>query len=111
MGEFAWPFGLGIFAAFNPCGFAMLPAYLSYFLGIESKENDQRRLTTVARGLIVGLIMTMGFIAVFGTFGEESDRDFRRGAEIGRRPLPDQSVVPEERAPSGLPYVGGPTSS
>ena len=69
MGEFAWPFGLGIFAAFNPCGFAMLPAYLSYFLGIESKENDQRRLTTVARGLVVGLVMTMGFIAVFGTFG------------------------------------------
>ncbi len=69
MGEFAWPFGLGIFAAFNPCGFAMLPAYLSYFLGIESKEHDQRRLTTVARGLVVGLVMTMGFIAVFGTFG------------------------------------------
>jgi len=69
MGEFAWPFGLGIFAAFNPCGFAMLPAYLSYFLGIESKECDPRRLTTVARGLVVGLVMTMGFIAVFGTFG------------------------------------------
>ena len=69
MGEFAWPFGLGIFAAFNPCGFAMLPAYLSYFLGIESKEHDQSRLTTVARGLVVGLVMTMGFIAVFGTFG------------------------------------------
>jgi cytochrome c-type biogenesis protein len=69
MGEFAWPFGLGIFAAFNPCGFAMLPAYLSYFLGIESKEHDQSRLTTVVRGLVVGLVMTMGFIAVFGTFG------------------------------------------
>lgn len=69
MGEFAWPFGLGIFAAFNPCGFAMLPAYLSYFLGIESKEHDQRRLTTVVRGLAVGLVMTLGFIAVFGTFG------------------------------------------
>ncbi|MEZ5247083.1 MAG: cytochrome c biogenesis CcdA family protein [Acidimicrobiales bacterium] len=69
MGEFAWPFGLGIFAAFNPCGFAMLPAYLSYFLGIESKEHDQRRLTTVVRGLVVGLVMTMGFVAVFGTFG------------------------------------------
>jgi cytochrome c biogenesis protein CcdA len=69
MGEFAWPFGLGIFAAFNPCGFAMLPAYLSYFLGIESKEHDKRRLTTVVRGLVVGLVMTMGFIAVFGTFG------------------------------------------
>ena len=69
MGEFAWPFGLGIFAAFNPCGFAMLPAYLSYFLGIESKENSQSRLTTVVRGLAVGLTMTMGFVAVFGTFG------------------------------------------
>ncbi|MEQ8842781.1 MAG: cytochrome c biogenesis CcdA family protein [Acidimicrobiales bacterium] len=69
MGEFAWPFGLGIFAAFNPCGFAMLPAYLSYFLGIESKEHGQSRLATVARGLVVGLVMTMGFIAVFGTFG------------------------------------------
>ncbi|MEM7140195.1 MAG: cytochrome c biogenesis CcdA family protein [Actinomycetota bacterium] len=69
MGEFAWPFGLGIVAAFNPCGFAMLPAYLSYFLGIESKENDQTRLTTVVRALAVGLVMTMGFIAVFGAFG------------------------------------------
>jgi cytochrome c-type biogenesis protein len=69
MGIFAWPFGLGIFAAFNPCGFAMLPAYLSYFLGLEGKETTQNRLTTVARGLAVGVVMTLGFVAVFGTFG------------------------------------------
>jgi cytochrome c-type biogenesis protein len=69
VGEFAWPFGLGIFAAFNPCGFAMLPAYLSYFLGIENKEATQSRLATVVRGLAVGLVMTLGFVAVFGTFG------------------------------------------
>ena len=69
MGEFAWPFGLGIFAAFNPCGFAMLPAYLSYFLGLEGKDTTQSRFTTVARGLAVGVVMTLGFVAVFGTFG------------------------------------------
>jgi len=69
MGIFAWPFGLGIFAAFNPCGFAMLPAYLSYFLGLENKQSDQSRFTTVARGLAVGIVMTLGFVAVFGTFG------------------------------------------
>ena len=69
MGELTWPFGLGVIAAFNPCGFAMLPAYLSYFLGIEAKEHDRSRLTTVVRGLAVGLVMTMGFITVFGTFG------------------------------------------
>ncbi len=69
MGEFAWPFGLGIFAAFNPCGFAMLPAYLSYFLGIESRDTTQSRSATVVRGLFVGLVMTLGFVAVFGSFG------------------------------------------
>lgn len=69
MGEFAWPFGLGLLAAFNPCGFAMLPAYLSYFLGIESKHHDQSRLTTVVRGLAVGGVMSLGFVAVFGSFG------------------------------------------
>lgn len=69
MGEFAWPFGLGLLAAFNPCGFAMLPAYLSYFLGIESKQHHQSRLTTVIRGLVVGGVMTLGFVAVFGSFG------------------------------------------
>ncbi|MGH9112549.1 MAG: cytochrome c biogenesis protein CcdA, partial [Acidimicrobiales bacterium] len=26
-------FAAGMVAAFNPCGFAMLPAYLSWFLG------------------------------------------------------------------------------
>ncbi|MEZ5168260.1 MAG: cytochrome c biogenesis CcdA family protein [Acidimicrobiales bacterium] len=69
MGEFAVPFGLGIFAALNPCGFAMLPAYLSYFLGIESREVGPSRLRTVIRGLVVGTAMTIGFIAVFGSFG------------------------------------------
>lgn len=69
MGEFAWPFGLGLLAAFNPCGFAMLPAYLSYFLGIESRHHDQSRLTTVVRGLAVGAVMSLGFVAVFGSFG------------------------------------------
>jgi cytochrome c-type biogenesis protein len=69
MGEFAWPFGLGILAAFNPCGFAMLPAYLSYFLGLESRESTPRRLPTVSRALAVGLVMTLGFTAVFGAAG------------------------------------------
>ena len=69
MGEFAFPFGLGLLAAFNPCGFAMLPAYLSYFLGIESKDHGQRRLPTVVRGLAVGLVMTLGFVVVFGSAG------------------------------------------
>ena len=35
----AYPFSLGLVAAFNPCGFALLPAYLGYFIGVESTDR------------------------------------------------------------------------
>ncbi|MEM7094926.1 MAG: cytochrome c biogenesis CcdA family protein [Actinomycetota bacterium] len=66
--DLAFPFTLGLVAAFNPCGFAMLPVYVSFFLG---KNNEDE--TSVARSLIralkVGAALTAGFIAVFGIFG------------------------------------------
>ena len=36
--DLAFPLAAGLIAAFNPCGFAMLPAYLAYFLGHELKN-------------------------------------------------------------------------
>lgn len=39
-GGLALFFTMGMVAAVNPCGFAMLPAYLSYFLGL---DDDDRR--------------------------------------------------------------------
>ena len=68
MGVYAFPFALGLVAAFNPCGFALLPVYLSYFLGVDG-DNKASRLATIVRGLVVGLVMTAGFIAVFGLCG------------------------------------------
>ena len=35
----ALAFTAGMVATVNPCGFAMLPAYLSYFLGIEGTDD------------------------------------------------------------------------
>jgi len=64
----AFPYALGVVAAFNPCGFAMLPAYLSYFLGLEG-DGEANLFKNVVRALIVGLVMTAGFIVVFGVFG------------------------------------------
>ncbi|MFC8504244.1 cytochrome c biogenesis CcdA family protein [Pedococcus sp. NPDC057267] len=51
-------------AAFNPCGFALLPGYLALFLG-------QRQSTrgVVLRALVVGSSVTAGFIAVFAVVG------------------------------------------
>ncbi len=68
MGVYAFPFALGLVAAFNPCGFALLPVYLSYFLGVDG-DNKASRLATIVRGLVVGLVMTAGFLAVFGICG------------------------------------------
>jgi len=63
-----WPFTAGLLAAFNPCGFAMLPTYLTYFLGLdEGEETSMAR--SVLRGGKVGLALTFGFLTVFAVFG------------------------------------------
>ena len=65
----SFPFTLGIVAAFNPCGFAMLPAYLSYFMGLEDESATTPKLGNILRALLVGAVLTAGFVAVFGAFG------------------------------------------
>lgn len=62
------PFAAGLVAAVNPCGFAMLPAYLSYFLGLEEDEQADQG-TVILRALTIGATMTLGFILVFGIMG------------------------------------------
>lgn len=64
----ALAFSAGMLAAVNPCGFAMLPAYLGYFLGLES-DRPPAPERAVLRALGVGLVMTAGFVAVFGVVG------------------------------------------
>jgi cytochrome c biogenesis protein CcdA len=57
----------GMVAAFNPCGFAMLPAYVSFFLGTEQADRNTGR--ALLRAFPVGLAMTGGFIVVFTAIG------------------------------------------
>ena len=48
----------------------MLPAYLSYFLGLENaRDTESRADATVLRALAVGAAMTAGFVVVFGVLG------------------------------------------
>ena len=63
----AFAFGTGMVATVNPCGFAMLPAYLGYFLGSEGGGRDVR--ATLQRSIAVGLSVSLGFLAVFGAVG------------------------------------------
>ena len=64
----ALAFTAGLVATINPCGFAMLPAYLSYFLGLDD-EGRSSTGATMARALAVGGVVTLGFLVVFGVAG------------------------------------------
>ena len=78
-GHLALAFSAGMIATVNPCGFAMLPAYLSYFLGLETGVQSAWR--NVARALKVGTVLTLGFITVFGVFGiihEQFTQSFKK---------------------------------
>jgi cytochrome c biogenesis protein CcdA len=57
----------GMVAALNPCGFAMLPAYLT--LVVRGEGADPRRCAAVGRALAATAAMALGFLAVFGLFG------------------------------------------
>jgi cytochrome c biogenesis protein CcdA len=60
-------FAAGLVAALNPCGFAMLPAYLALVVRGEAEQRDG--LTALTRAAAATAAMALGFIAVFGTFG------------------------------------------
>ncbi|MDX2382110.1 MAG: cytochrome c biogenesis CcdA family protein [Acidimicrobiia bacterium] len=72
-------FTAGLVATVNPCGFAMLPAYLSYFMGLDGADADAGAdgddadgpsgVLGVGQALKVGAIVSAGFLFVFGTTG------------------------------------------
>lgn len=59
----------GMVAAFNPCGIAVLPAYVAHLLGVGTEESASWSMSRVwmatRRGLAIGLMMTAGFLTVF----------------------------------------------
>ena len=62
-------FSAGMVAAINPCGFALLPAYLSYYLGLEANDGEVPAAQRLTRSLKVSAAMTLGFVLVFGIIG------------------------------------------
>lgn len=68
---------LGMVATVNPCGFAMLPAYLSYFLGLDeagtADPRDRSGTVTnagsVLQALRVAGAVSAGFMVVFSAAG------------------------------------------
>lgn len=78
-----YAFGAGMVSAVNPCGFAMLPAYLGLFLGsrdlvtvsssggyvADTAVANVDVASQVARAVLVTAAVTAGFVLLFGGVG------------------------------------------
>lgn len=58
----------GGLAVVNPCGFPLLPAFLSFYLGATERELP-RAPTRILQGLLVGALVSIGFLGLFALVG------------------------------------------
>jgi len=59
-------FAAGVFATFNPCGFAMLPAYMTMLVNSSTKQVTPTQLAL--RAIQFASLMSLGVISVFAVF-------------------------------------------
>ncbi len=63
-----YAFGAGMVAAVNPCGLALLPAYLGLYLR-DTGTGQARTRHGFVRAIQVSAIITVGFVLLFGVAG------------------------------------------
>lgn len=68
-GPFALALTAGMAATVNPCGFALLPAYLGAFVGMGDGSAERNQAAAIGKALKVTAVLTAGFVTVFGLFG------------------------------------------
>jgi cytochrome c biogenesis protein CcdA len=65
-----YAFGAGMVATVNPCGFALLPAYIAFYLGDNPHGSDRERLPSrLLKSLLISIMVTLGFVLLFGAVG------------------------------------------
>jgi len=67
IGQLTFAFIAGTVASANPCGFALLPAYVARQLAPGAEVSN--RSEALARALVIGALTTAGFLVVFGSLG------------------------------------------
>ncbi len=66
---FGYSFGAGMVSTVNPCGFSLLPAYLSLYLGGEDEPAIKHPLRKGIKALVIGFAVTLGFTILFSFVG------------------------------------------
>lgn len=64
----SFAFLAGNLATVNPCGFALLPGFLAYYVGADERSLPSAS-SRLAQGLLVGFMVTIAFLAVFSIVG------------------------------------------
>ncbi|MFH0783617.1 MAG: cytochrome c biogenesis protein CcdA [Pseudomonadota bacterium] len=67
---FGYAFGAGMVSAVNPCGFALLPVYLTLYLGADdSRFRSQSLFLRLLKSFWIAFMVTSGFALLFGVVG------------------------------------------
>ncbi len=65
-----YAFGAGMVSAVNPCGFFMLPVYITLYLGAEEDNYvEQGMFSRVLKATWIAIMVTVGFGVLFGLVG------------------------------------------
>ena len=75
-------FAVGMVSAVNPCGFAMLPAYLGLYLGTNNQDEATKPLQQIGKGLVIGSSVTAGLVILFGVAGTVIALGFRSVGDV-----------------------------
>jgi cytochrome c-type biogenesis protein len=67
--KLGFAYAVGAASAVNPCGFAMLPAYLGMYVSGGNQDRDRRPVLLIGRAIMVGLSVSLGFVVLFGVVG------------------------------------------
>lgn len=69
MDTFAFAFAAGMLSTVNPCGFAMLPAFLAYYIGRDAAGVRHGVVRRAVVGLGAGMLVSAGFAGVLSVTG------------------------------------------
>lgn len=65
----AFAFSAGMLASVNPCGFSLLPTFISFYISTEGNKSEPELHIRLLRSLWLGLCVTFGFLGVFVVAG------------------------------------------
>jgi len=69
LGVYGLAFVAGMVTFFSPCAYPLMPAYMSYYVTMDSKREEEDVKVAMKRGAIQGTIPAMAMLLFFGMIG------------------------------------------